>query len=83
MARSKEESTFSAGDDEDLELVSRVLDGDYSAFEEIVNRYDDKAYRLNAEFDINRGQFGMDYGLADAAIRDEVVIRLKFELPKP
>lgn len=43
---------------------------------------DDKAYRLTAEFDINRGQFGMDYGLADAAIRDEVVIRLKIELPK-
>lgn len=43
---------------------------------------DDKAYRLTAEFDINRGQFGMDYGLADAAIRDQVVIRLKIELPR-
>ena len=43
---------------------------------------DDSAYQFNAEFDINRGQFGMDYGLADAAIRDEVVIRLKMELPK-
>ena len=42
----------------------------------------DTAYQFNAEFDINRGQFGMDYGLADAAIRDEVVIRLKIELPK-
>ncbi|MEO0477328.1 MAG: YceI family protein [Planctomycetota bacterium] len=44
---------------------------------------DDTAYKLDAEFDINRGQFGMDYGLADAAIRDEVVIRLKFDLAKP
>ena len=43
---------------------------------------DDAAYQLNAEFDINRGQFGMNYGLADAAIRDEVVIRLKIELPR-
>jgi polyisoprenoid-binding protein YceI len=43
---------------------------------------DERAYRLDAEFDINRGQFGMDYGLADAAIRDEVVIRLKIELPR-
>jgi polyisoprenoid-binding protein YceI len=43
---------------------------------------DDDAYRLNAEFDINRGQFGMDYGLADAAIRDQVVIRLKIDVPR-
>ncbi|MFN3167061.1 MAG: YceI family protein [Phycisphaeraceae bacterium] len=43
---------------------------------------DEKAYRLDAEFDINRGQFGMDYGLADAAIRDEVVIRLNIDLPR-
>ena len=41
---------------------------------------DEQAYQLNAEFDINRGQFGMNYGLADAAIRDEVVIRLKIDL---
>ncbi len=40
------------------------------------------AYAFSAEFDINRGQFGMDYGLADAAIRDEVVIRLKIDLPR-
>ncbi|MEM9345768.1 MAG: YceI family protein [Planctomycetota bacterium] len=44
---------------------------------------DGSAYKMAAEFDINRGQFGMDYGLADAAIRDEVVIRLAFDLPKP
>jgi polyisoprenoid-binding protein YceI len=43
---------------------------------------DDDAYQLNAEFDINRGQFGMDYGLADAAIRDEVVVRLKINVPQ-
>ena len=43
---------------------------------------DDQAYRLDAEFDINRGQFGMDYGLADAAIRDEVVVRLKIAVPR-
>ena len=43
----------------------------------------EKATTVNAVFNINRGQFGMDYGLADAAIRDEVVIRLKIELPRP
>lgn len=43
---------------------------------------DGEAYQLDAEFDINRGQFGMDYGLADAAIRDEVVVRLKIDLPR-
>ena len=43
---------------------------------------EEAAYQFNAEFDINRGQFGMDYGLADAAIRDEVVIRLKIDLPR-
>ncbi|MEM1354932.1 MAG: YceI family protein [Planctomycetota bacterium] len=43
---------------------------------------DDTAYRFNAVFNIDRSQFGMDYGVADAAIRDEVVIRLKIELPR-
>lgn len=37
---------FSAGQDEDLRLVDAALEGDYSAFEEIVERYQDKAYRL-------------------------------------
>jgi len=43
---------------------------------------DEEAYRLDAAFDITRSQFEMDYGLADAAIRDEVVVRLKIELPR-
>lgn len=43
---------------------------------------EESAYLFNAEFDIDRSQFGMDYGLANAAIRDEVVIRLKIELPR-
>ena len=43
---------------------------------------DDEGYRLDATFDITRSQFEMDYGLADAAIRDEVVVRLKIELPR-
>ena len=30
----------------DEELVERALDSDYEAFEELVRRYDDKAYRL-------------------------------------
>jgi len=43
---------------------------------------DEDAYRLTAEFDIDRSQFGMDHGLANKAIRDRVVIRLKIELPR-
>ena len=38
-------SGFSAGDD-DLELVERSLDGEYEAFETLVRRYQEKAYRL-------------------------------------
>ena len=40
------------------------------------------AISLDSTFDINRGQFGMNYGLADAAIRDEVIIRLKLDIPR-
>lgn len=43
---------------------------------------DASAATLETEFNINRGQFGMSYGLADAAIRDEVVIRLKLNLKR-
>ena len=46
MSRTNDNSTFSAGDDEDLELVARAVEGDYEAFERIVTRYEDKAYRL-------------------------------------
>jgi len=42
----------------------------------------DAAYELNAVFDINRSQFEMNYGLTNAAIRDEVVVRLKISVPK-
>jgi len=40
------------------------------------------AAMLETEFNINRDQFGMSYGLADAAIRDEVIIRLKLDLKR-
>lgn len=43
-------STFSAGDERDLELVGLALDGDYDAFDELVRRYEDKAYRLAWSF---------------------------------
>lgn len=46
MAGDNDKSTFSAGDDEDLLLVDRAVKGDYAAFEQIVTRYEDKAYRL-------------------------------------
>ena len=39
-------STFSAGDEEDMRLVGLALEGDYDAFTQIVTRYQDKAYRL-------------------------------------
>ncbi len=39
-------STFSAGDEEDRRLVDLATDGDYDAFEKIVERYQEKAYRL-------------------------------------
>lgn len=39
-------STFSAGDERDRELVNEAVGGSYQAFEEIVQRYEDKAYRL-------------------------------------
>ncbi len=42
----------------------------------------DAAVTLDTTFDINRSQFGMDYGLADAAIRDEVIIRLNLNLQR-
>lgn len=42
----KNGSSFSAGDDEDLRLVALANEGDYAAFEQIVDRYQDKAYRL-------------------------------------
>ncbi len=43
-------STFSAGNERDLELVELALEGDYDAFDEIVRRYEDKAYRLAWSF---------------------------------
>lgn len=46
MAGPKNNSTFSAGDERDRELVDLAVGGDYAAFEEIVTRYEDKAYRL-------------------------------------
>ena len=45
-AQTKKVSQFSAGDEEDLELVARAVDGDYEAFERIVERYQEKGYRL-------------------------------------
>lgn len=45
-SQTKKVSEFSAGDDEDLELVARAVDGDYEAFERIVERYQEKGYRL-------------------------------------
>lgn len=39
-------SSFSAGDTRDRELVELAVGGDYNAFEQIVRRYQDKAYRL-------------------------------------
>ncbi len=32
--------------DEDLEIVKRAVDGDYAAFQQIVEKYQDRAYRL-------------------------------------
>jgi RNA polymerase sigma-70 factor (ECF subfamily) len=46
MASDSNGQGFSAGQDEDLRLVELALDGDYDAFESIVMRYQDKAYRL-------------------------------------
>ncbi len=37
---------FSAGQEEDLRLVEAALDGSFDAFEELVLRYQEKAYRL-------------------------------------
>ena len=46
MSGTNDNSTFSAGDEEDLKLVELAIGGDYDAFEKIVTRYEDKAYRL-------------------------------------
>ncbi len=46
MSGTDDNSTFSAGDDEDLRLVDLAVQGNYDAFEKIVSRYEDKAYRL-------------------------------------
>lgn len=46
MASKETSEGFSAGQEEDLRLVGEALEGDYDAFEQIVTRYQDKAYRL-------------------------------------
>jgi RNA polymerase sigma-70 factor (ECF subfamily) len=46
MGNEKKSEGFSAGQEEDLRLVSAALDGSYDAFEALVTRYQDKAYRL-------------------------------------
>lgn len=50
MASSNKTSTFSAGEDRDLELVAAAVGGDFDAFEQLVTRYQDKAYRLAWSF---------------------------------
>lgn len=46
MASNGKGEGFSAGQEEDLRLVEAALDGDFSAYEALVSRYQDKAYRL-------------------------------------